>query len=210
MNFWVASFISIFTLFSAPKPSTSGFEGKVSLLEVTPYDTTKINLYVRGDDVRIEIFDGDNELLRSTLVDLKSREVILVSQKEHAYLIPSSQRPYAANLTINKSENNKMVDGIKCYQWRVKQSSNRDESAFWVAQIRMDFFDKLLSIYDPTESNIRAFLKIPEHSGYFPLVYEERTFLRQEKVRIMVKEIKQTKLEKNLFEIPGSYTQIRS
>ncbi|HUX53653.1 MAG TPA: DUF4412 domain-containing protein [Williamwhitmania sp.] len=209
MNFWITSIISIFTILSAPSRSTP-FEGKVGIIQVTPYDTTKINLYVKGNEVRVDMYDTNNDLIRSTLVNLTSREVILLSQKQHAFLIPQSLPPYNATVVINKSQNHKIIEGLNCYQWRVKQSSNRDESAFWVAEIKMDFFAKLLSIYDPTETNLRAFFKIPEHAGFFPMVYEERTFLRAEKVTITVKEIKSAKLEGRLFEIPNSYTQVRS
>lgn len=210
MNFWLATFISIFTILSTPTHTPSPFEGKVGMLEVTPYDTTRINLYIKGDKVRVDIFNSKNDLLRSTLVNLKNKEVVLLSQKQHAYLIPQSLPLYNAAVVINKSQNHKIIEGVNCYQWRVKQSSNRDESAFWVAEIKMDFFAKLLSIYDPTETNLRAFFKIPEHAGFFPMVYEERTFLRAEKVTITVKEIKSAKLEGRLFEIPNSYTQVRS
>jgi hypothetical protein len=210
MNFCIASFISIFTIFTTPNLTSPYFEGKISLLKVTPYDTTRINLYIKGDEVRVDIFDCENKLLHSTLVDLKSKEVIMLSQKQHAFFIPATPTPCHAELVVNKSQNHKVIDGINCYQWRVKQSSNRDESAYWVAKIKMDFFAKLLSLYDPTESNIKAFLKIPDHAGFFPLVYEERTFLRQEKVRITVKEIIHTKIESKLFEVPCSYTQVRS
>ncbi len=209
MNFWVISIISIFTVFSAPSRSTS-FEGKVGFLQVTPYDTTKIDLYVKGNEVRVDIYNTSNDLIRSTLVNLTSKEVVFLSAKQRAYLYPPDPTPYNASMVINKSLNHKIIDGVNCFQWRVKQSSTRDEGAFWVAPINMDFFEKLLSIYDPTESNLRSFLKIPEHSGFFPMLYEERTFLRIEKVKISVQEIKPSNLENKLFTIPSGYTQIRS
>ena len=83
MNFCIASFISIFTIFTTPNLTSPYFEGKISLLKVTPYDTTRINLYIKGDEVRVDIFDCENKLLHSTLVDLKSKEVIMLSQKQH-------------------------------------------------------------------------------------------------------------------------------
>ncbi len=208
MGSWIIGIFSVLTIFLSAS-SSNEFEGKISLWEETPYDTTQLDIYVKGNHVRVDIKTKDGGVDRSTIVDLNKSQVVLISPIQKAYLYPEKIEPFKAKVAINKSENKKIINGQECIQWRVKESTTRDESAFWVTQMKMPFFEKLLAIYDPTESNLRAFLMIPARQGFFPLLYEERTFLRYEKKKIRVKEINRTPLSGNLFAIPKHYTLIR-
>ena len=208
MGSWIVAFISILTIILAPA-GNSEFEGRIALLQETPYDTTQLNIFVKGNEVRIDILDKKGVLDRSSLINLSKNQVILISPNQRAYLYPDKSAPFKAKLAINKSENKKVISGQPCVQWRVKESTSRDESAFWVTPMRMAFFDKLLAIYDPTESNLRAFLQIPARQGYFPMLYEERTFLRFDKKKIRVVEIDRIPLSDKLFDIPKNYSLVR-
>ena len=208
MSTWVITFLSFLLVLFAPS-SNSEFEGRISLQEETPYDTTLLDVFVKGNKVRVDIRREKGIVDRSSIVNLSNNEVILVSPEQHAYLYTEKLAPFNAKVAVNKSENKKIINGCPCVQWRVKESTTRDESAFWVTQMKMPFFDKLLAIYDPTESNFRAFLKIPARQGYFPMLYEERTFLRFEKKKIRVKDIERTPLSNSLFDIPKHYTLLR-
>lgn len=208
MGGWIITFISILTIILTPS-SNSEFEGRVALWEITPYDTTQLDIFVKGNQIRVDIRNKDGVIDRSSLIDLSKKQVILISLDQKAYLYPDKIRPFNAKVDINKSDNKKVIQGKTCVQWRVKESTTRDESAFWVTPMKMSFFEKLLAIYDPTESNLRAFLMIPARQGYFPMLYEERTFLRFEKKKIRVKEINRKTLSSDIFSIPKHYTLIR-
>lgn len=208
MGSWIIGIFSILTIFLSTS-SSNEFEGRIAIWEETPYDTTQLDIYVKGNHVRVDIRAKEGGVDRTTIVDLNKSEVILISPNQKAYLYPQKIGPFNAKVAINKSENKKIINGQECIQWRVKESTTRDESAFWVTPMKMSFFEKLLAIYDPTESNLRAFLMIPARQGYFPMLYEERTFLRFEKKKIRVKEINHITLSNDIFSIPKHYTLIR-
>lgn len=208
MGTWIVAFLSFLTVILSPS-SKSEFEGRISLIQETPYDTTRFDIFVKGNAVRVDIRDKEGILGRSSIVNLSKNQVILISPDQKAYLYTEKLGPFNGRVSINKSENKKTINGQPCVQWRVKESATRDESAFWVTPMKMEFFDKLLAIYDPTESNLRAFLKIPARFGYFPMLYEERTFLRFDKKKIRVTSIAPAPLSDKLFDVPKNYTLLR-
>ena len=208
MGSWIICIFSLLTIFLSTSFNNE-FEGRLTLWEETPYDTTQLDIYVKDNHVRVDVKTKEGGIERSTMVDLNKSQVILISPIHKVYLYPEKTEPFSSKVAVNKSENKKMINGQECIQWRVKESTTRDESAFWVTPMKMPFFEKLLAIYDPTESNLRAFLMIPARQGYFPMLYEERTFLRFEKKKIRVKEIKRAKISNDIFSIPEHYTLIR-
>jgi hypothetical protein len=113
------------------------------------------------------------------------------------------------NLQVRKTGNHKDINGVTCYQWRVKDLQRNTEIAYWVMEERFDFFESLLQLLNRTEYSFALFKDIPGSQGYFPMLTEERTLLRKDKLRIAVVDISEKNLSKNLFEIPSDYKSVR-
>ncbi len=188
------------------------FEGNISFIRESVYDTTYIVIMVKGELVRVDEFDQNRKLLSSQLVNLTNEQVVALSHEKKLYThIPVAPHKNSSTqpLNINKTGNYKEINGYVCYQWRVKDVKRNTEVAYWVAQERFGFFETLLKLLNRTEHSLRIFSSIPENEGYFPLLTEERTLLRKDKLRIAVVDISEKNLNHSLFEIPQGYKSVR-
>ena len=188
------------------------FEGNINFVRESVFDTTYITILVKGHLVRIDETDRYQRLVSSQIIDLKEDKVIALShnQKLYAQIAVTPQRAMGKNnLQVRKTGNHKDINGVTCYQWRVKDLQRNTEIAYWVMEERFDFFESLLQLLNRTEYSFALFKDIPGSQGYFPMLTEERTLLRKDKLRIAVVDISEKNLSKNLFEIPSDYKSVR-
>jgi hypothetical protein len=163
---------------------------------------------VKGHMVKVDEVDQRKNILSSQLINLKDEQVFAMSKDQKLFVqVPVSPRSASAtnNLEINKTANYKEINGYNCYQWRVKDKGRNTEIAYWVFEEQFYFFEMLLQLVNRTEYSLSVFNDIPNNEGFFPMLTEERTLLRQDKLRIAVVEIKEEKLNSSIFEIPKGY-----
>lgn len=196
---------------SVPAKSIKAFEGAIKFMQQSLSDTLYYTYHIKDNAVRLDIHEGcqgcsgsDN----SILFDLAKNTVTAISPARKIYVnVPV--KPYKkqgeSEFEIIKSKNNKVIAGYKCYQWRVKNKSQKTEISYWVAFDNFFFFDDFLKLWNRSEKHSVFFLQIPDIDGYFPMMSEERTLLREEKMKLSVVDIKKTKQEDNLFKIPDGY-----
>ncbi|HOP03043.1 MAG TPA: DUF4412 domain-containing protein [Tenuifilaceae bacterium] len=192
---------------------TKAFEGRINFLRETVYDTTYITIMVKGSMARIDEFDTQKRLLSSQLVDFEKEKIIALSPSKKLYTsIPvlNSKVVSNNNYVIKKTQNFKEINGYKCYQWRVRDPQHNTEAAYWVINENFAFFDKLVALINRTERSFALYNLIPENEGYFPILTEERTLLRKEKLRIAVVDINEQNLHPSLFEVPRGYNPLRN
>jgi hypothetical protein len=190
----------------------SDFEGNISFVCETIFDTTYITIMVKGDLIRVDEFNQKKQLQSSRLINLPKQNAIVISHDRKLYtnIIASPANGNKSNsVDLKKTGNYKEINGYKCYQWRVKDVQRNTEIAYWVAEERFDFFETLLKFLNRTEYSLKVFSNIPDSEGYFPLLTEERTLLRKEKLRIAVVEIIEANLNSKIFEIPEGYNAVR-
>jgi len=203
---------SLFNLSASAKVNTDSFEGSINLLRESVFDTTHITIMVKGSLARVDEVDKDNRLVSRRLIDLEKNTVVALSPQQKLYTnlqVSNLPKVNRAGVEVRKTENYKEINGYKCYQWRVKDVQRNTEVAFWVANESFEFFEQVIQLLNRTEQSLTLYQVIPENDGFFPMLTEERTLLRKEKLKISVVDISRTNLSAKLFEIPEGYQSLR-
>lgn len=167
---------------------------------------------VKGSLARVDEVDKDNRLVSRRLIDLEKNTVVALSPQQKLYTnlqVSNLPKVNRAGVEVRKTENYKEINGYKCYQWRVKDVQRNTEVAFWVANESFEFFEQVIQLLNRTEQSLTLYQVIPENDGFFPMLTEERTLLRKEKLKISVVDISRTNLSAKLFEIPEGYQSLR-
>lgn len=186
----------------------NGFEGSITMIRQSVYDTTYYTYYVSKDRIRIEEKNNRKEVQRILLVNVAKEEVFIIDPIKKMYSkLRKLNEPIPDNrqFVIRKSDNYKIINGVRCYQWRVKNQSKNSEVTYWVAQYDFDFFEKMVKILNNTERSWDFFSIIPNNQGFFPMLSIERTLLREEKTRTAVLKIEKHTLDSSIFKIPKGY-----
>lgn len=188
------------------------FEGSITFVKKTVYDTTYLHYYIKNDRVRIDQYDRKGGRQAETLlVDLKEKTLVAVDPERKLYrplrIAPEDERP-DEGFKVIKTRNSRMINGNRCYQWRVRNRKLNSEIAYWVIKTDYTFFSDLWMLLRRNERAYRFFIQIPGRDGYLPMLTVERTLLRDERERMIVRRINPGRLNDSLFQIPDSYTEM--
>lgn len=201
----------LLTFFLLPvEAGNNSFEGHISFVKKTYFDTVYINFYIKENKARISYYSKDGVLLHSLLADIDEETVFAIDPERKMYKqlnIREESHLNTERLKIIKSGNFRQVNGVKCYQWRVRDRKTNSEIAYWVAQKDLDFMNELISLIARTDKIYQFFSEIPSTDGYFPMLSVERNLLRKERQRIMVREIVSKEMDDSLFAIPETYVE---
>ncbi len=221
MKYLYFSFLVIISWEAVSQPAVSSaitgnnnkpFEGSIYFSQEMLSDTFYYTYYIKGRMVRMDEYNrcktcriANNYLL----FDLNKKTIVAVSPSRKMYLDlavkPAQIDMNDENYKIIKTNNCKKIQNYPCYQWRVRNKSQNTEISYWVAKDNFDFFIDLLTIWNRSERHALYFLKIPDSKGYFPILSEERTTLREQKMTLRVISIEKKELDKNLFILPKDY-----
>lgn len=205
--------LSFFLLLLPTNSDIEPFEGSIKIVQKSCYETSYFTYFVKSENVRIDKFDDNQTLTQSLIINLKEKQIHILSPDKKLYSkidINRIANTNNNNYSILKTENSKMIDNINCYQWRVKNLEYNTEVSYWVCQNNFYFFEDLVKLLNNIDSSYEYFEKIPESQGFFPLLTVERTLLRKEKNRLFVTQINKKIIEKTIFEIPADYTLVRN
>lgn len=191
--------------------SLDSFEGKIKIVKESIYDTVQIEISIKGDIVRIDEINTQNIVFRSYLVNLPAEKVYVLSHNKKLYTeIMINPTPSKSSVEFIKTQNSMEVNGILCYQWRVRDKSKNSEVTYWVASQDLGFMKSLVSIISRSESPLAILGLFPPVNGYFPLLSVDRTLLRKVKESVKVIDIKSAILPANLFIIPPDFRELLS
>jgi len=185
-----------------------GFEGSILLVKESCYDTAFYTYYVSDGKIRIEKLNSKKLLQNVYIINTLNEEVYVVdpAKKLYAKLKRKSQETSnESQYAILKTSNFKLINGIKCFQWRVKSREKNTEISYWVTQNNFDFFEKMVRILYQTELSWEFFNQIPQSQGFFPMLSVERNLVRDEKNRTSVLQIDRRTIDSAMFRIPSDY-----
>ncbi len=194
-------------------PSSRPFEGFIFFSMELITDTLYYTYYIKDRMVRLDEYNRCKDCKipnNYILFDLNKKTITIINPLRKMYL-NINPKPYKErtdideNYKIIKTNNYKKIYGYKCYQWRVRNKIENTEVSYWVAFDNFDFFVDFLKLFNRSEKHAQYFLLIPETKGYFPLLSEERTTLREQKMTLRVLNIQRKTIEKSLFQIPKDY-----
>lgn len=211
----ISLILGVFLHFISFNDAVNQFEGRISMVKNTCYDTTYVNIYIKDTKVRIEEYDKTNSVDMILLYDFKEESLFILNPSKKLYTeeyIPVTKEMMQpdSNFVVLKTENSKIINGQLCYQWRVKNRYQNSEVAFWVVNNDIYIFNEVLNYLRRTNNIFNYFSIIPGTEGFFPILSVERTLLRKEKNRVLVTGIRQEKLQDNLFSIPSNYEFVKN
>ncbi|SRR6056297_1794883 len=210
MNFLLL--ILSFLLGGESQAPANNFEGSIYMVQKTRYDTINYTYYVKNNRVRIERHGTEKEDIETLLIDLANHTVYALEPDKKMFteiILSEKKLQKKEHHEFIKTDNSRQINGINCYQWRIRDRENNTEVAFWVTNNDFYFFTDLIKILSHIEENYRLFEYIPEEEGFFPMLSVERTLLRKEKNRMAVTRISREELKGDLFHIPDQYERIR-
>jgi len=187
------------------------FEGKIDFVQEYLEDTFLYTYYVKNRIVRLDAQDKCNSCKNKnqyTIFDLNKGTITAVDPVRKMYMnLPVT--PYSNadddNFQIIKTNNSKKIQGYKCYQWRVKNKAQKTEISYWVAKDNFAFFEDFLKLFNRSEKHAVYYLRIPETNGYFPMLSEERSTLREPKMTLKVTQISKQQLDADIFSVPKEF-----
>ena len=187
---------------------STDFEGKITMVKETCFDTVYYNYFISKNNIRIEEMDTKKEIKGIYLVKLDKEEVYFVHPQKEMYTKIRKHKFNSQNqnqFEIRKTENFKIINGSMCFQWRVKNKSKNTEFAYWVTQNNFAFFEKMVKVLNQHDLYWEFFNKIPENQGFFPMISEERNLVRDMKMTTEVLQINRKNIDRSLFFIPSDY-----
>lgn len=192
------------------------FEGDIKAVRQSQYDTSYLIFYVKDNKARIDEFNETGQITKTLLVNLETSEITALSPTLRVYTHVMSKRETDAhprsNFDIIKTTNFKLIDGKKCFQWRVRNRLLDSEITYWVMESEVSVMSKLFSVLNDTEaySSIPSFfLQIPDKEGFLPVLAVERNLVREEKQSMEITSVNQRSVSDKLFEIPKDYKNLR-
>lgn len=203
-KFLIRSFLLLFPIVA----QASGFEGTITLVKQTYYDTTFYTYLVADGKIRIEEYNSKKNLQNVYIINTNNNQVLIINPGRKIYTKLNSKLQENAEektFTITKSTNSKIINGITCYQWRVKNRDKNTEISYWVTQNDFDFFEKMVKILNHTDRSWEFFNHIPQTQGYMPMLSVERNLVRDEKMRTSVIEINRRNIDTSIFKVPTDY-----
>jgi hypothetical protein len=190
-----------------PDLNKPAFEGSIKCVQQSKVDTVYYTFYVKENKVRVDEINNHG-VNNSLIFDLDKKTIVALSLQKKLYMnMPIT--PYVdgddEKFNIIKSNNSKIINGYKCYQWRVRNTELNTEIAYWVAYDNFEFFEEFLKLWNRREKQFSFFLKIPDISGVFPMQQVERTLLRDERSRQEVVSIDKKEIKDDVFSIPADF-----
>ncbi|MGC9375439.1 MAG: DUF4412 domain-containing protein [Bacteroidales bacterium] len=201
----------LFLFISAPVNHSDSFEGKIKLVEETHYNTIFYTYTIKNKQIRVDKFNQNHKIIQSLLINLEDEQIIVLSPSKKMYIFLNLSRNANTaneNFEVIKTENTRIINGKKCYQWRVRNVEQNTEVAYWVSESNFYFFNDFIKLLNYSEHTFTFFEKIPDSQGFFPMYTVERTLLRKIKKQISVIEINHQKVNDTTFEIPKDFNEV--
>ncbi len=207
----VSLIISIHNLYA------SDFEGNITFVKETLYDTTYFSISVKENLVRIDEKNSKHQILQSLIVDIVTKNITALSPTLKLYTTIEKRINYSRvrkeDFVCVKTENYKYINGYKCFQWRMRNQGLNCEISYWVYEGNLNFLNEVYQLLGKTEDYAKYCLyydQIPQTKGYFPVLIIERTLLRDEKLRVSLQNINSKKVDAQIFNVPKEYKYLRS
>jgi hypothetical protein len=201
-------FLLLITIFQ--KTIACDFEGNLTIIKETFYDTTYFNFSIQKNMVRIDQKNTQKQVIQSIIINLDNEKITVLSPNYKLFTyIQSNYRNQdnLSNLSILPTQGYKIINGYKCYLWRVRDENLNSEISYWVYSSQYDFFQKVIRILNGTEDYSDLFYSYAqiENSRGIPILSVERTLVREEKSKITITNLSNRKVNPNIFVVPKDY-----
>lgn len=204
---------ALFALASTALVIGQSFEGVIEFRKQTATDTVNYVYYVKGDKVRLdEIGNRSKKVEGSFLIDLKTNSMILLSHDRKLYIEQNSGAPATMNgkAEVKKTGNTKVIQGVKCAEYVVKNADEKVMITYWMAEGKFDFFFKVLKVLNRKDKSAIYIQQINGVDGQFPfLSVQVNTETNKEEVRMEVTKHQKKAVDDSQFVVPKDYQKFQ-
>ena len=196
------------SIFTKEYNDKNGFEGIVEVIEKRPYDTATYHLTVKNQFVKLNKIKNGQSTDECLIFNLKESSIVALHHNKKMYLdipVKPFQNVSEDSVKIIRTNNTKIISGLKCTQCRIKNYSENTEITYWVAGNDFYFYNRFLKLWNKTDKCYKYFLSLPDSGGSIPLQQVERTLLRDIKSTVMIHKIQPQVISSSEFEIPSDY-----
>ena len=193
--------------------SAQSFEGVIEFKKQTTTDTVNYIYYVKGDKVRLdEIGSKSKKVEGSFIIDLKTNTMLSLSHERKLYIEQAAGTPAPVNgkPEIKKTGNTKMIQGIKCNEYTVKNAEEKVQVTYWMACNSYDFFFKLLKVLNRKDKSAVYVQQLTGVDGCFPFLSSQVNLeTNKEEVKMEVTKVEKKTVEPAKFEVPKDYQKFQ-
>jgi hypothetical protein len=192
--------------------SAQGFNGSIDFKYSTLKDTTNNTYFVKDNLVKLDQYNRKTGNIEGSFIfDTETKSIKFVNPKRKVWGEHKSETPpiIKGKCEVTKGTSTKIVQGIKCNEYTVKNTEENTVITYWVAADKFSFFLPVIRLWNRKDKQSVYFNQIaglPE--GSMPLLSEEKqlsdgkALTRLEVVKIN----KQVPDESNL-KVPADYNK---
>ena len=204
---------ALFTFAGMLIVAAQSFEGVIEFSKKTTSDTVNYIYYVKGNKVRIDEIGNKSKKAEGTfLLDLDSNTYVTFSMQRTVYIemAPAATPTVAGTFDIKQTGKTKMIQGIKCSEYVVKNAADKTEVTYWMASGKYDFFFKVLKKLGRKDKSAIYIQQLTNVDGMFPFLSSQVNLeTGKEEVKLEVTKIEKKKIELSQFAIPKGYTKMQ-
>ena len=192
--------------------SAQDFEGIIEFRRINYYDTTNYTYHISPNQVKTYEYNKDGKVTGTMLVNLETQKVLAINHARKLYMNIESKPSVKdlSNSKIAKTQQTKKVLGYNCVKWTVDNPDYKSKAEYWVIkEDNYSFFKKLLTALNRKDKIALYFMQIPDNSGYFSIIGEEKGYDGKLRARLETKKIIKKKLSSSTFNIPSGYEEFK-
>lgn len=199
-------YISLLFSFVASAVFSQGkFEGEVNYVKTTFSDTSYYTYIIKDDYVRINESNKYKTLVRSYIVNLQDKSILVINPKTQIYTTIDSKKNNNSTqeMRVINTGNYKYINGYRCDQWRVKNEKENTEITYWVAGGDFNFYTPISQVAIPLDDFYLFYNALPtaKLKGSMPMLIEDKTLLRATKSTLSIVSIKSQIVDNSVFSV---------
>jgi len=214
------TFLLLFYLFpfwgikNSNAESNQKFEGLIKIVEYNEVDTITYEFKVKDNFVTIWMHNNQKSTSKYFLADTTKKEICEINKEQKVFIKYSIENPLENKedkefITIKKTDNYKLIDGIQCFQWVVINKIKNTILSYWVAKQDFSFlYNIIYNIKSASNKRTSYFMFIPNYEKFFPYQSTERGLLREFRGEEQLVYVKPEKLSDTIFKIPKGFIEI--
>ncbi len=208
----ISKIISGFTLLLAfaTVSKAQTFEGVIEFKKQTITDTTSYVYYVKDNQVRIdEIGTKSHKIEGSFIVDTENKTMKSLNHERKLYMDKAtpSAPVISGTCEVTKGKEVKNIQGMKCSQYIVKNTTENTQITYWITDGKYAFFEKLLRQLNRKDKSSVYFLQIKDIKNCFPMLSIQTDISGKQTGSLEVTKITKKEVDESLFEIPKGYNK---
>ncbi len=191
------------------------FEGLIRIVEFTQTDTIYYDFKIKDQLTAVLMHDKHNSVHKKFLANTEKNVIYEINDEQKVYIEYKLEQKKINEedkdkITVKQTDNYKIIDGIKCYQWIVTNKAKNTSISYWIAKQDFAFlFSIIQNIKEASNKRASYFMFIPDYKDFFPYESIERGLLREFRAQEQLVSVKIKKLPDSYFEIPKDYKELK-